>query len=111
ASLAAAASPAVAMVGRGRVIDIRFVPLVAPTTTQTVITPIVNATQMQLNGTNATMPIPAGACADAVAGSLQPNGRNTVDLGDVIVLASDAGAANASTVPGYYTVTVRETSQ
>jgi len=111
ASLAAAASPAVAMIGRGRVIDIRFVPLVAPTTTQTVITPSVNAVQMQLNGSNATLAIPAGASANAVAASLQPNGRNIVDLGDVIALASDAGAANAASVPGYYTVTVRETSQ
>jgi hypothetical protein len=111
ASLAVAASPAVPVIGRGRVIDIRFVPLVAPTTTQTVITPKVNATQMQLNGSNTTMAIPAGASANAVAASLQPSGSNTVDLGDVIVLTSDAGAANAASVPGYYTVTVRETSQ
>jgi hypothetical protein len=111
ASLSAAASPAVPVVGRGRVIDIRFVPLTAPTTSATVITPKVNATPMQLNGVSTTMSIAAASAANAVAASLQPNGLNTVDLGDVIVLASDGGAANSASVAGYYTVIVRETSQ
>jgi hypothetical protein len=57
------------------------------------------------------MAIPAGATVNTVAASLQPGGLNTVDLGDVVVLTSDAGAANAASVPGYYTVIVRETSQ
>jgi hypothetical protein len=111
ASLAAAASPSVPVVGRGRVVDIRFVPLVSPTTTNTVVTPKVNATAMTLNGSGTTLTIPAGASAGAVAGSQQPNGANAVDVGDVIALASDGAAANAGSVPGYYTVTVRETSQ
>jgi len=111
ASLAAAASPAVPVVARGRVIDIRFVPLVSPTTTSTVVTPKVNAAPMTLNGAGTTLIVPAGAPAAAVAASQQPNGANIVDAGDVIALASDGGAANAGSVPGYYTVVVRETSQ
>jgi hypothetical protein len=111
ASLAAAASPSVPVVGRGRVIDIRFVPLVSPTTTNTVVTPKVNATQMTLNGAGTTLTIPAGAAAGALAGAQQPNGANIVDIGDVIALVSDGGAANASSVPGYFTIVVRETSQ
>jgi hypothetical protein len=65
---------------------------------------------MQLNGSNVTMMIAAGAAANALAASLQPNGLNLVDQGDVISLVSDGGAANAASVPGYYTIIVRETS-
>jgi hypothetical protein len=75
-----------------------------------VITPRITGTQMQLNGSNTTMSIPAGASANTVAASLQPNGLNIVDVGDVITLTSDGGAANASSVPVYYTVTVDERS-
>ncbi len=110
ASLAAAASPAIPVTGRGRVVDIRFTPLVSPTTNPTVITPKVGATQMQLNGSNITMSIAAATTAITGVVSLQPNGRNIVDVGDVIVLTSDAGAANAASVPGYYTVVVDERS-
>jgi hypothetical protein len=111
ASLAAAASPAVPAVGRGRIVDIRFAPLVSPTTTATVVTPKVNTVPVTLNGAGTTLTIPAGAAAGAVAASQQPNGANLVDIGDVIALVSDGGAGNAGSVPGYYTVTVRETSQ
>jgi len=110
ASLAAAASPSVCINGRGRVIDIRFVPLVSPTTSPTVITPKVNATQMQLNGSNTTMSIPAGTTANTGVVSIQPNGLNIVDAGDVVVLTSNAGAANAASVPGYFTITVDQRS-
>ena len=109
-SLAAADSPSFAVAGRGRVVDIRVDVLTSPTTNPTVITPKVNSTQMQLNGSNTTMSIAPGATANAVAASLQPNGLNLVDQGDVITLTSDAGAANASSVPAYYTVTVDERS-
>lgn len=110
ASLAAAASAAIPVVGRGRVTDIRFVPLVSPTTSPTVITPKVKATQMQLNGSGTTMSIPAGTTAITGVVAIQPNGANIVDQGDVIVLTSNAGAANASSVPGYFSVTVDERS-
>lgn len=110
ASLAAAASPSIPVIGRGRVIDIRFTPLVSPTTNPTVITPKVGATQMQLNGANITMSIAAATTAITGVVSLQPNGLNIVDAGDVIVLTSNAGAANAASVPGYYSVTVDERS-
>jgi hypothetical protein len=53
----------------------------------------------------------AGATENTVAASLPPNGQNNVDLGDAIVLTSDGGAANAASVPGYYSIVVRETSQ
>jgi hypothetical protein len=110
ASLAAAASPSFAVAGRGRVVDIRVDVLTSPTTTQTVISPKVNATQMQLNGANTTMAIAAGATVNTVAASLQPNGLNIVDVGDVVTLTSDGGAANAASVAAYYTVTVDERS-
>ncbi len=109
-SLAAADSPSIAIAGRGRVVDIRVDVLVSPTTNPTVITPKVNSTQMQLNGSNTTMSIAAAAIINTVAASLQPNGLNVVDQGDVITLTSDGGAANASSVPAYYTVTVDERS-
>ena len=63
-----------------------------------------------VQGKLSTMSIPAGASANTVASSLQPNGLNIVDVGDVITLTSDGGAANASSVPVYYTVTVDERS-
>jgi hypothetical protein len=109
-SLAAADSPSFAVSGRGRVVDMRVDVLVSPTTNPTVITPKINTIQMQLNGANTTMSIAAGATANTVAASLQPNGLNVVDQGDVITLTSDGGAANASSVPAYYTVTVDERS-
>lgn len=109
-SLAAADSPSFGVAGRGRVVDIRVDCTVSPTTNPTVITPRVTGTQMQLNGANTTMSIPAGASANTVAASLQPNGLNIVDVGDVVTLTSDGGAANASSVPVYYTVTVDERS-
>jgi hypothetical protein len=110
ASLAAAASPSIPVTGRGRVVDIRFTPLVATTTTITLVAPKVNATQMQLNGSNVNLSIAIGLTAITGVASVQPNGLNIVDLGDVIVLTSNAGAANAASVPGYYTVEVDERS-
>lgn len=110
ASLAAAASPSVVMAGRGRIVQISFVPLVSPTTTATVITPKVNSTQMQLNGSNTTMSIAAGTTAITGVVTINPNGLNIVDSGDVVVLTSNAGAANAASVPGYFTIVVDERS-
>jgi hypothetical protein len=109
-SLAAADSPAFAAAARGAVIRVNFVPLVAPATSATNITPQVNATAMQLNGANVDYQIPSGATADVAVGPQDINGLNLVNEGDVISLLSDAGAANASSVPGYYTVVVREAS-
>jgi hypothetical protein len=108
ASLAVAASPGIVMGGRGRVIDIMFTPLVSPTTTATVITPAVNGTQMQQAGANATFSIAAAAVINTNAVDFVPTGLNTFDKGDVITLTSNAGAANAASVPGYYTIVVRE---
>ena len=109
-SLAVADSPAIAMAARGAVIRINYVPLVAPTTSTTNITPQVNGTAMQLNGTNVDYQIPAGSIADTAVGAQDINALNLVNEGDVVGLVSDAGAANASSVPGYYTVVVREAS-
>jgi hypothetical protein len=109
-SLAAADSPSFGVAGRGRVVDIRVDCTVSPTTNPTVVTPKVNTTQMQLNGSNTTMSIAAGASANTVAASLQPNGLNSVDAGDVVTLTSDGGAANAASVAATYTVTVDERS-
>jgi hypothetical protein len=65
---------------------------------------------MQFNGSNTTLTITIALTAITGVVSQQPNGLNIVDVGDVITLTSDAGAANASSVPGYYTVTVDERS-
>lgn len=110
ASLAAAASPFFAAAARGSVVRLSFVPLVSPTTTATNITPNVNGTAMQLSGANVTLQIPAGASAGALVGPADINGANTVNEGDVVSLVSDGGAANAASVPGTYTVVVREAS-
>ena len=103
----AANSPAVAVSGRGRVIDIRYVPVVATATAPLTVTPQVNATPMQLNGANTSFSVASGAAVNAVAGSVQPNGLNIVDRGDVIVLAHGGGATGGQ---GYYTITVDERS-
>lgn len=110
ASLAAAASPSVVMAGRGRVVSVTYTPLVSPTTSATVITPKVNGTQMQLNGTNTTFSIAAAAVINTNAFTGAPNGLNIVDAGDVVTLTSNAGAANAASVPGYYTIAVDQRS-
>lgn len=110
ASLAAAASPSVVIAGRGRVVAIHEVNLVSPTTNPTVITPKIGAVQMQLNGSNTTMSIAAATTAITGVTSIYPNGLNIVDAGDVVVLTSNAGAANASSVPAYYTIVVDERS-
>jgi hypothetical protein len=109
-SLAVADSPAFPAVARGSVIRINYVPLVAPATSATNITPQVNGAAMQLNGVNVNYPIAAGAFANAAIGAADVNAANIVNEGDVIGLLSDAGAANAASVPGYYTVVVREAS-
>jgi hypothetical protein len=109
-SLATADSPAFTAASRGSVIRINFVPLLAPTTSTTNITPQVNGVAMQLNGANVDYQIPAAAAADAPVGVQDINSANTVSEGDVISLVSDGGAANAASVPGYYTVVVREAS-
>jgi hypothetical protein len=109
-SLAVADSPAFAAAARGSVIRINYVPLASPATSTTNITPQVNGTAMQANGINLTYPIAAGASANAAVGPADINGVNIVNEGDVIALVSDAGAANAASVPGYYTVVVREAS-
>jgi hypothetical protein len=109
-SLSVADSPAVPAVARGSVIRINYVPLVAPTTSTTNITPQVNGAAMQLNGINVVYQIPAAASANAAVGTADINGANVVNEGDVIALVSDGGAANAGSMPGYYTVVVREAS-
>lgn len=108
ASLTAAASPGLPMGGRGRVTDIMYSPLVAPTTTATVITPAINGVTMQIGGANATASIAAASTINTTAFTYNPTGLNTFDKGDVITLTSNAGAANASSVPGYYTIVTRE---
>lgn len=108
ASLAAAASPGCPMAGRGRIAFIQYSPLVIPTTTAAVITPKVNAIQMQQAGANATFSIAAASSINTVAVTFVPTGLANVDVGDVVVLTSDAGPANASSVPGYYVIAVRE---
>lgn len=108
ASLAAAASPGFVCGGRGRVTEIMYSPLVQPTTTQTIITPKINGVQMQQAGANATFAIAAAAVINTNAVTFVPTGLNSVDIGDVITLPSDAGAANAASVPGYYTIVIRE---
>jgi hypothetical protein len=110
ASLAAAASPAFVAAARGAVIRLHFTPLVAPTTSTTNVTPQLNGTAMQLNGVNVAYQIPAASPINVDVGALDINGLNTVNEGDVVSLVSDGGAANASSVPGYYTVVVREAS-
>jgi hypothetical protein len=109
-SLAVADSPAFAAAARGSVIRINYVPLVTPTTSVTNITPQVNGTAMQINGVNVDYQIAPGASANAAIGAADMNGANIVNEGDVIALVSDAGAANAASVSGYYTVVVREAS-
>ncbi len=109
-SLAAADSPAFAAAWRGAVIRVNFVPLVSPTTSTTNITPQVNGVAMQLNGVNVDYQIPAASSADAAVGGQDINGLNLVNEDDIVSLVSDGGAANASSVPGYYTVVVREAS-
>jgi hypothetical protein len=109
-SLAVADSPAFPAAARGSVIRINYVPLVAPTTSATNITPQVNGAAMQANGVNVTYQIAAGSPANAAIGAADINAANIVNEGDVIGLLSDAGAANAASVPGYWTVVVREAS-
>jgi thiazole synthase ThiGH ThiG subunit len=65
---------------------------------------------MQLNGVNVDYQIPAASPINTDVGLQSVNGLNTVNEGDVVSLVSDGGAANASSVPGYYTVVVREAS-
>ena len=108
-SVLAASSPAIGVQGRGRVVDIRFVPITAVATANQTVTPKVNAVQMQLNGTNVTGTLTNGAAVNAVdaASIINPNGLNIVDVGDAIVLTlSGAGTAGA----GYFTVAVDERS-
>lgn len=108
-SVVAASSPAIPIMGRGRVVDIRYVPIVAVATASQTVTPKVNATQMQLNGANVTGTLTSGASVNAVdaASVINPNGLNVVDVGDVVVLTlSGSGTAGA----GYFTVTVDERS-
>ena len=45
-SVLAASSPGIPVAGRGRVVDIRYVPIVAVATANQTITPKVNATQI-----------------------------------------------------------------
>jgi hypothetical protein len=110
ASLAAAASPSFVAAARGAVVRLHYTPLVAPTTSTTNITPQLNGTAMQLNGVNVAYQIPAASSVNVDVGAQDINGLNTVNEGDVVSLVSDAGAANASSVPGTYTVVVREAS-
>lgn len=108
-SVLAASSPAIPIMGRGRVVDIRYVPIAAVATASQTVTPKVNATQMQLNGSNVTGTLTSGASVNAVdaASVINPNGLNIVDVGDVVVLTlSGSGTAGA----GYFTVTVDERS-
>jgi hypothetical protein len=108
-SVLAASSPAIAVAGRGRVVDIRYVPIVATATANQTITPKVNATQMTLNGAGVTGTITNGASVNAVdaGATINPNGLNIVDQGDVIVLTlSGSGTAGG----GFFTVTVDERS-
>jgi hypothetical protein len=108
-SVLAASSPAVAVEGRGRVVDIRFVPIAAVATASQTVTPQVNATQMQLNGANVTGTLTLAAATNAVdaASIIKPNGLNIVDVGDVVVLTlSGTGTAGA----GYFTIMVDERS-
>jgi hypothetical protein len=110
ASLTAAASPSFVAAARGAVIRLHYAPLVAPATSTTNITPQLNGTPMQLNGVNVAYQIPAASPINVDVGPQDINGLNTVNEGDVVSLVSDAGAGNASSVPGYYTVVVREAS-
>jgi hypothetical protein len=103
----AAASPAIAVSGRGRVVDIRYVPTIATATANQTVTPKVNATQMQLNGANVTGTITNAAALNVVDTIIQPNGLNIIDQGDAVVLTlSGSGTAGG----GYFTVTVDERS-
>ena len=65
-SVLAASSPAIPIMGRGRVVDIRYVPIAAVATASQTVTPKVNATQMQLNGSNVTGTLTSGASVNAV---------------------------------------------
>jgi hypothetical protein len=95
---------------RGAVVRLHYTPLVAPASSTTNVTPQLNGTPMQLNGVNVAYPIPAGSSVNVDVGALDINGVNTVNEGDVVNLVSDGGATNAASVPGYYTVVVREAS-
>ncbi len=108
-SVLAASSPAIPIMGRGRVVDIRYVPIVAVATANQTVTPKVNATQMQLNGANVTGTLTNGAAANAVdaASIINPNGLNIVDVGDAVVLTLSGSGTNGA---GYFTVTVDERS-
>jgi hypothetical protein len=110
ASLTAAASPFFVAAGRGALARVSFVPLFSPTTTVTNITPNLNGVAMQNNSANVALQIPAASAAGALVGPQDVNGGNVVNEGDVVSLVSDGGAANAASVPGYYTVVVRESS-
>ena len=90
---------------KGRVTRIAVTVDANPTTTATVLTPSIDAVQMQINGANATITIPTTNAAGTVV-AFEPTGRNVFYAGSAIRLASNGASANAATLRGFVSVFV-----
>ena len=108
ADIATASDAYVPIAGVGYIKSINITPHVTLTGAATVVTPYVNTTQMQINGSNTTLSLAASTAAGSVNTITLTNGQQRVVDGDVIKLSTDGGATNGSAVPATIIIVVSD---